>query len=272
MTNGSSTAKWFWTFIDRCSNVISILSALGLTLIGLSGGLIDLVFKFSPVWRVITLLGLSALILTFLAVIVGVVRRRQLLRRVTPTAGSTQAASTTFRMEGPVSDMAILGSMAEGIDTFFHSTGPVQGLRADSNIHRAASEQPSAIHRPIVLDQDGLRNLVKSCQETSRELHQFLLERERDRQQYDNRREDLPWEDYINVIKRQHEDTMNLYRQRFSGRALALLEIATDNGYGDLELVRHLRGPVNTIELDRIADRLSAVAERVRFSNPDLDL
>jgi hypothetical protein len=265
MSATRNNGAWFWTLIDRFSNILTVLSALWVTMLGLAGGLMELVFKFSLPWRVITLIGLAGLLMTVLAVIASAARRWKLLRPLQAASQSPGSGSTMFQLDDSGSGLTLVGNVAEGIDTFFHGSGPVQDLRAAANVQRASPGQPEFARQPTKLDQDGLQRLANRCEETAREISDFLIERERVMQQYQIPSGDMPHNEKVSRLTQAFTETMAEYRKHFHGRVITLLELAADNGYGNPALERYLRPTVNVIEARAIADGLNSIAERIRF-------
>jgi hypothetical protein len=62
-------------------------------------------------------------------------------------------------------------------------------------------------------------------------------------------------------------ETMNLYRERFAGVVIHLVEEVMRLGYRDDELERYHQRPGNIFGIETVANRLSALAQRIGEDN-----
>jgi hypothetical protein len=262
--------SWFWKVVNRANSLLALLSALGLTLIGLVSGLLDIVLKFSPILRAITIAGTLGILVVLLAASITAVKRRVLLRRIQHLEGQEKVqAATMFKMSAGARDTLLLGNLAEGVDTFLDSSGPLQGLQAAGNTQRIDRRSTQVIRVPVRLDRPAMQELARQCQDTSQAIHQFLLQREDDFLRHVlSRTAGETSEGQSDETARRFMETVGLYRKQFGAKVLALAELAADNGMADEALMREARYVVNPIMIATVADRLGAIAEKVRFSTP----
>lgn len=119
---------------------------------------------------------------------------------------------------------------------------------------------------------------ARNMQTLANEISQFLSERKRydpshtphwynprwDSWDEERRREEF--QKYSQNIVDYLSQTMSLYQERFAGKVIHLIEEAIRLDYHDEELERFYKHPTNTIGLEIVANRLSALAERIGLS------
>jgi hypothetical protein len=251
--------------VARWGDIASIIS-LWLTLVGLVGGLLQRVLKFSPFWRAMTIVGFIGLVAVTFAILIVTVRRWLLTRSEGESSipQSKPEGSTMFHFGAGADDNLLLGNLARNVGTFLKADGPITRLTAPGNVHDNAKRKSGQSRRPIVLDEQHRQQFSEDCLSTSQDILRFLTQRRADQMNlimssHHQESEELRTK-ARSQIPAQFMETVSLYHERFAGRVVALGQIAMDNGFDDGGILQQHDMAVNDTAIRGVAERLGAVA------------
>ena len=121
----------------------------------------------------------------------------------------------------------------------------------------------------------NLSELANDMDIISKDIAQFLSERQRyDRTlempyadlKWSEKRKHEEWQRQTQKITNHHTETMSIYRERFAGKVMHLVEEAKRLGYMDEELNRYYEYPTNTLGIESVSNRMKVLALRMQHA------